>query len=72
MEMFTKNAKSLYLANTKKIDFLFGVIQQLRGQNFAIFWPTHPPDVDSFYILSMDKNNCSLTPSPRLPHILST
>ena len=29
-------------------------IQQLRGQNFAIFWP-NPPSVDIFYTLSMEK-----------------
>ena len=36
-----------------------GVIQQLRGPNFAIFLP--PPY--SFYTLSVDKNRHFLTPS---------
>ena len=40
-----------------------GVIQQLRGQNFAIFL-TPPPCVDSFYTRSMDKNIFFFTPSP--------
>ena len=31
-----------------------GGIQQLRGQNFAIFAP--PPCVDSFYTLSVDRH----------------
>ena len=48
--------------------FVFGGIQQLRGQNFAIFWPP-PPWVDSFYTLSVEKNRHFLTPSPL---ILST
>ena len=45
---------------------LLGGIQQLRGQNFAIFDP--PPCVDSFYTLSVDKNKLFLTPSP--PHLV--
>ena len=36
-------------------------IQQLRGQNFAIFWPP-PPCVDSFFTLRGDKNRNFLTP----------
>ena len=44
-----------------------GGIQQLRGQNFAIFCPP-PPCVDSFYTLSVDKNRHFLTPSP--PHLV--
>ena len=44
-----------------------GGIQQLRGQNFAIFWPP-TPCVDSFYTLSVNKNRHFLTPSP--PHLV--
>ena len=47
-----------------------GGIQQLRGQNFAIFWPP-PPCLDSFYTLSVEKNRHFLTPSPQLFHVLS-
>ena len=39
------------------------VIQQLRGQNFAIF-RAPIPCMDSFYTVSMDKNKRFLTPSP--------
>ena len=44
-----------------------GGIQQLRGQNFAIFWLPYPC-VDNFYTLSVDKNRHFLTPSP--PHLV--
>ena len=37
------------------------VIQQLRGQNFAIFWQ-HLSCVDSFYTLRVDKNRHFLPP----------
>ena len=47
-----------------------GVIQQLRGQNVAIFDPHPTPCVDSFYTLSVDKNRHFMTLSP--PLILST
>ena len=53
---------------TSLFEIVLGGIQQLRGQNFAIFWPPRPC-VDSFYTLSMDKNKNVLTPSPL---ILST
>ena len=46
---------------------MLGVIQQLRGQNFAIVDPT-TTCMDSFYTLSMDKNRHFLTPSP--PHLV--
>ena len=47
-----------------------GGIQQLRGQNFATFWPS--TCVDSFYTLSVDKNRHFLTPSlhPYLVHVV--
>ena len=45
-----------------------GVIQELRGQNFAIF---SPPCMDSFYTLSVDKNRHFLTRShPHLVHVV--
>ena len=31
------------------------VIQQLRGQNFAIYDPHPPPCMDSFYTVSVEK-----------------
>ena len=46
---------------TKK--YSLGVVQQLHGQNFAIFL-TPPPCVDNSYTLSVDKNRHFLTPSP--------
>ena len=51
-----------YLASFKR-----EVIQQLHGQNFAVFWP--PPCVDSFYALSVDNNRHFLTP-PHLVHVV--
>ena len=44
-----------------------GGIQQLRGQNFAIFAPP-PACVDSFYTLSVDRH--FLTTSPLPPHLV--
>ena len=45
---------------------MYGVIQQLRGENFAIFWP---PCMDSFYTPSVDKNRHFLTPTPHIVHV---
>ena len=58
MSLDTKGQKSLVCE---------GVIRQLRGQNFAIFW--HPtPCVDSFFTLIVNKNRLFWPPSPRPPH----
>ena len=48
---------------------MLGVIQQIRGQNFAIVWPP-PPCVDSFYTLSVDKNRHFDPLPPHLVHVV--
>ena len=50
-----------------EILFRLGVIQRLRAQNFAIFWP--PPCVESFYSLGVNENRRFLTP-PHLVHVV--
>ena len=49
---------------------MLGGFQELRGQNFAIFWPP-TPGLDSFYTMTVDKNRLFLTPSPpQLVHVV--
>ena len=48
--------------------FCLGVIQQLRGQNFAIFWPPPPPW--TIFIHWAWTKQTFLTTSPHLPHLV--
>ena len=46
-----------------------GEIQQLRGHNFAIFWPTKPLNVDSFY-QDRGQKPTFFNPPPHLVHVV--
>ena len=45
-----------------------GVIQQLRGQNFAIYFLTPPPGVDSFLYPERGQKQTFFDPLP--PHLV--
>ena len=50
-------------------NMMLGSIQQVCGQNFAIFWPPSP-SLDSFYTLSVDKSDISWPPLLHLVHLI--
>ena len=66
MKILCKFFSHHYLKSTKSGWFIKGGIQQLRGQNFAIFWPP-PPCVDSFLYHEHGQKQTFLTLSP--PHL---
>ena len=47
-----------------------GVIQQLRGHNFAIFWPTPPPVWTVFIPWALTKTDIFWPPPPQLVHVV--
>ena len=64
-----RNIINFLYSNWKYPIITIGGIQQVRGQNFPIFWPPHPC-MDSFFTLSVDKNRHFWPPPPHLVHVV--